>query len=92
MLNTPSADQVIDTPAGGEVVQLSEEEQIGLAVERLILEASRQLQQAQPQQAEYLLVEGNSCRFWRVFLLNLHLRSANQHLEHESIKVMGTSI
>lgn len=27
-------------------------------MERLILEAARQLQQAQPQQAEYLLLEG----------------------------------
>ena len=36
----------------------SEEDEVASAVERLILEAARQLQQAQPQQAEYLLLEG----------------------------------
>ena len=51
--------QDTDTLVGEEEeMQLTEEEQIGLAVERLILEASRQLQRAQPQQAEYLLLEG----------------------------------
>lgn len=52
----PSED-VKDVTGCGEP-EPSEEEQIALAVERLILEAARQLQQAQPQQAEYLLLEG----------------------------------
>ena len=85
------AAHVKDLPAGGEVVQLSEEDQIGLAVERLILEASRQLQQAQPQQAEYLLVEGISRRNKRG-VADSSFECSKLTFEHYFGKALETSI